>query len=149
MTRLISPTSISLQIAVLIKPLLTYLLIYPQRTLHFTAWLPVFIHPPSHLPDTVVTMRSATLDHLTCQTSGTSVRTLTLRFTNCMNNLPKDIMDSTITRDVLSSVSKLTSTDLYTLISHMAARAHDSSVTRWTYICMACRQLPTYQFSHR
>ena len=39
---------------------------------------------------------------------------------------------------------KLTSTDLPTLISHLAARAHDSSVTRWTYGASPAVYLLTY-----
>ena len=58
-----------------------------------------------HLPDTVVTTRSATLNHLTLPNIRNFRSDFSRRgFSNCAptiwNNLPKDITDNTITRDV-------------------------------------------------
>ena len=58
-----------------------------------------------HLPDTVVTTRSATLNHLTLPNIRNFRSDFSRRgFANCAptiwNNLPKDITDNTITRDV-------------------------------------------------
>ena len=58
-----------------------------------------------HLPDTVVTTRSATLNHLTLPNIRNFRSDFSRRgFANCAptiwNNLPKDITDNAITRDV-------------------------------------------------
>ena len=58
-----------------------------------------------HLPDTVITTRSATLNHLTLPNIRNFRSDFSRRgFANCAptiwNNLPKDITDNTITRDV-------------------------------------------------